>query len=344
MVQRNEYWDVVKGVAIIAVLTIHAANYGLSFDAGTVHHQIALSVLQFVDFPVATFLLLSGYFANTKALAHPVSFWTRRITRLLPPYLIWTAVYLAILYPGDLLKPVEIAKHLITGTGIGIGYYIIVLLQMIVLTPLLNAIGSLRWQVAIMVATAAMGLICSYAFQLLPGVGRFSQFPFNMLPFVVWCPFYQLGFVISKFKLDDSLTRLPRGPLFSLYVVAIALSFVEAFWVWGAGSNLAPFQLKLTSVLTSLAIALLVFRYANSEIRSGGLLAKLGQSSFFIYLTHLLVFIAIEPSVRSVPLIADNQFLYLPILVFATLAILWAAIEATASVRSMRFNQAIGLA
>lgn len=82
---RDNYWSMLKGIAILAVLLIHiplTSNiYGL------------LATRQIINFPVALFLFLSGLFVKRYG-----NTWDN-IKRLLIPYLIWSGFWCIITPP-----------------------------------------------------------------------------------------------------------------------------------------------------------------------------------------------------------------------------------------------------
>lgn len=76
---RDNYWSMLKGIAILAVLMIHIP---LTSDTNSI-----LATRQIINFPVAVFLFLSGFF---------VKIGDRRkdsIKRLLIPYIIWSGLW-----------------------------------------------------------------------------------------------------------------------------------------------------------------------------------------------------------------------------------------------------------
>lgn len=54
--QRNNYWSMLKGIAILAVLMIHIP---LTTDTNSL-----IATRQIINFPVAVFVFLSGFFVK----------------------------------------------------------------------------------------------------------------------------------------------------------------------------------------------------------------------------------------------------------------------------------------
>ena len=56
--QKSQYWQVVRGICILAVIAIHCPQ-GTDGDLYT-----WLGIRQFIDFPVALFIFMAGYFVK----------------------------------------------------------------------------------------------------------------------------------------------------------------------------------------------------------------------------------------------------------------------------------------
>ena len=56
--QKSQYWQVVRGICILAVIAIHCPQ-GTDGDLFT-----WLGIRQLIDFPVALFIFMAGYFVK----------------------------------------------------------------------------------------------------------------------------------------------------------------------------------------------------------------------------------------------------------------------------------------
>lgn len=67
--QKNDFWQIVRGVCILAVILIHCPSGG---SYGSIETSVWLILRQFINFPVAIFFFMSGYFTNIqKCLQNP---------------------------------------------------------------------------------------------------------------------------------------------------------------------------------------------------------------------------------------------------------------------------------
>lgn len=319
---RNLYWDVWKGIAIVAVVAIHACGSALAFPDGSANQTFAVVLRQFINFPVALFVFLSGMFALQGRPANSyLSAVRSRASRLLVPYLVWAAVYSAAKAITGKLVLAELPEMLATGTVISVGYYVIVMLQIAVLSPALERLSSRALKVGIPVSIAAS---CAFTYGIRAGGldGTWSHFPYSALPFFLWLPFYLAGLVAGK---SDSALNVGRWQIaVGLASVAVACAVVEAFYWIPSSMELAISQLKLSSMITSLLVCALTVCVARTWVTASGwrwVLAWLGARSFYFYLSHMLVLGVVQAALRRVPGLDALQPAFVLLAVIATLVV-----------------------
>lgn len=325
---RSNYWDGWKGLCIIAVVVLHAYPSDLGSSTGTWHWYTAYLSYEVFEFPVALFLAIAGFFSNPQSIANggesATSYYRRRFKRILPAYLIWTAIYIGLQHRGDLRSFSRMTRDVFLGTGVGVGYFIVVLAQFVLLTPLLARINKRKIHIALMALLFACGLTFTYVIRFEFPASPLTQFPYYCILFVVWYPFYHLGLFAAKFQIAGN-ARLKRlsGLVFSVYVFLVAVSMAEAISLHTLENRLDSSQLKASSLLASLA--LFVFALAGPHKVLDRLLDRpwlcfLGRESYLIYLSHLLVLPKTALFLSSVRFFLHHQFLVVPLVVTATLA------------------------
>ncbi len=311
---RLSYWDNWKGLAIIAVVMIHATNKALTFPEGSFNYNFGLGVRQFINYAVPLFLAMSGYFSISAIQEDTLSYYRKRVSRIIVPYGIWTAIYLFLVKtPEQLPSLYEIAHGYILGSGIGIGYFVIVLLQYIAVTPLLLKIKSFKTHIFIIGILTFSGLAFTYFFRTQYPESFFAKFPGSAILFVVWYPFYHLGMLAALFKNRLNFEKFTSTVLLSLFILALAFSFIEGFsWSHLEYNRLSAKQLKISSFTFSIVIFIIAIAYAHKEswLNSQGVFSLLGRYSFAIYLMHLLFFKIIHKTSILKPLV-DIQPLYI---------------------------------
>lgn len=316
---RSEYWDGWKAVCITVVIALHVMQQPDIFVVGSWGWSGAVILPQFILFPVAIFFAIAGFFALGRPadsrFENARDYYQRRLKRIIPPYLIWTAAFILLEHRHDLSSIRELSKDVMLGTGIGIGYFVIVLIQYILLTPFLARLSDKRTHIVLMAILFACGLLVTYVARVGHPNSKLAQFPFYCLSFVVWYPFYHLGLFAAKFGIADSSSLWrSRAWIFLLYFVSLAASMAEGIFFCGRGVSLGESQLKATSLLTSLALFLLLLCYHRSgpgRILSNRSIQLLGKSSFMIYLMHLLVLHRSEILLCRIAVIHQHESLYM---------------------------------
>jgi fucose 4-O-acetylase-like acetyltransferase len=272
---REHIWDWAKGVSILAVIAIH--SFGMS-DLAPWEVWFTVIGRQFVNFAVPLFLAISGWF-HGRGASRPVG---GRLMRLWPPYVLWTAVFVLLFRRPDLTHPGALLADFLGGRGIGgIGYFVIVLTQMVLLMPLIGRIGSVRGHVAVMALLTPVGLALTYGL-----AGRWA-FPWSALPFVVWYPCYHFGYLMGRFPAVAPGPRL-RPALLAVALAMVAAAIIEAILLMNYSLALAVSQKKATSLAFSLALFALLLALRGAWSPRPGLLTFAGRNSYFIYLFHLL--------------------------------------------------------
>ncbi|WP_459667127.1 acyltransferase family protein [Novosphingobium sp. 11B] len=282
---RQGYWDAWKGIAIIAVIIIHACAIN-SLSLGGAETKLTVLVRQFVNFAVPMFLAISGLMAGLSKKPKNFDYILHRMLGLWPAYLLWTLIYILAFSRSHLLDPKSLILDVFAGAGIGIGYFVIVLSQMIVLTPLICKIRSLMMHAIIIFLFTAMGRVLTYYAVLGPyPVGS----PFNGLPFFMWYPFYHLAFLIGS-RVDLAVRRMKLLTISTIFiVVGLIASIIEGLELLPVDIGLASSQLKLTSTFFSLAVFLWsTLAFAILSKKTPKWLSWIGRNSYIIYLTHLI--------------------------------------------------------
>ena len=321
---RNAHWDNAKGLAIVAVVGIHATTMASTFPTDSSNFALGMDLRQGFDFAVPLFLAIAGYFTGLKPLGSPIEFVRNRAIRILPPYVFWTAIYRLAFRAGDLASPVAMIRHFATGSGVIIGYFVIVLSQMVILTPLIDSIETESLQIATIILTTMAGLTFTYITAVFYSGAAIAKFPYYALPFIVWYPFYHMGFLAAKWDLADRFGTRGWSIAFAvMWMAGLGASFIEASWLvhWGLPS-FAGSQVKVTSMAASLALFFLFLSLSKAaSIENDGILSQLGKDSYFIYFFHLLAFSVLEAALRGVPQIVDHQVAYVPALMLLTLGV-----------------------
>ncbi|MBB6056690.1 acyltransferase [Tolumonas osonensis] len=288
---RIPYWDNWKALAIIAVVAIHASNHTADFSNGSFNWLFGLAFRQLIDFAVPIFFALAGYFSSNSLEQQTKDFYFRRASRILIPYVIWTIIYILIRTPIIPPSPSEILRGLFFGEGIQVGYFVIVLLQFVFLTPIFNMVTEKQIHFLMTVVISLFGVIFTYTFFATNPDFIWSRFPFNALPFFVWYPFYCFGYIVSRYNVEAEIKKLNSIKLFVVLLFSLGLAFIEAlFWAYHNNYGFGVSQLKITSFIASITLFIMIVHFSGKLtcMSNSSMFTWLGKNSYSIYLLHLL--------------------------------------------------------
>ena len=65
--QKSEYWQMIRGICILAVIMIHCPT-GQEYSINETYAWLVLR--QVIIFPVSLFIFMAGYFVNTDKIEH----------------------------------------------------------------------------------------------------------------------------------------------------------------------------------------------------------------------------------------------------------------------------------
>ena len=288
---RINYWDNWKGIAIIAVVAIHASGSTERFQEGSFNWDFGLIIRQLINFAVPMFLAISGYFSAKSSDKDPISYYKNRLFKIASPYLFWTAIYIVLKTPSLPPSISEMLRGVFFGTGIGIGYFVIVLSQFIFLTPLFSKIRRKTTHILIIISASIIGLIFTYYFSIINKEHIFSNFPEYALPFFVWYPFYHAGYFLARYKDDIKINKSHTNKLIYCFALFISLSLIEGFfWAYNENYSFGVSQLKATSLTASFFLFLVALSLADEKkfLNRPLTISWFGKNSYAIYLIHIL--------------------------------------------------------
>lgn len=275
--------DVVKGVAILAVVVTHSFK-PIPLQASLPAFHVWLAV------PV--FIVLAGYNSYSsfgRARGDSLSdvltreYLRRRFLRLLVPFaVIWIMLYLVGSSRGSLL----IARSTLLlrlPYGAPGNYFVPVLLALVLLAPALY-VAYRRWPTL----TLALAIAADLAFQFISEATGFTGEFIYSVAFLRYFAVFALGYWLADERVSDTERRwaLIAGGAFSFaYTVAAVMGVAVPFAMrWGNANVLSAF-LPVVVVW-----AALTFMPSQSSRAVPNALAFIGRSSYHIFLFQMLYF------------------------------------------------------
>ena len=285
---RDSYWDAVKGFAILLVVTIHYLG-GRTGDAGTYLCR------QFASIAVFMFVFVAGYFTNMEGVkADAWGFVRRRLLRLFTPYAIWSAITLLVFRPTDFLDfRILVVHDFLLGYGVSIGYYVMALAQLTILTPFIARVMADREKTMLVVAfliTLGSCLVNTLtASGFLPSFGLSVPVPYPGVFFAAWIFPYVLGIAARRYR-DELTAIVDRRQIVVIAVcVVMFLCVLAQNWVTRNVGFVSQPQFNLTGNLFAACCCLAAVGFAHKA--GENVFAVLGRGSFLVYLTHLKLFV-----------------------------------------------------
>lgn len=308
-VRRDLTFDILKGIAILEVVTHHVLGMAARryVEEGTAGWLLVVLLNRVLHFAVPTFLLVSALLLARSLSKHDEPNWwlflKRRVLRTGYPYLVWTALYLAVRgWNTDL----GLTATLIWGKAWYHLYFLAILLEVSLLFPLLFLL--LRaWRPdfkrMLLMAAGVQGVVYvfNYYTRILPYPG--SSALFYLFPVIVgawlgmnWQEWPRV-WVTWRYRILQAMA----GAL-ALYLLAEVLLLGNA--PVGRQPYFTLFRLHPALLLLySTATALFLLRVAQDMAEHSSLravLAQIGDRSLAIFLVHpAVVFLVQGPRVTA---------------------------------------------
>ena len=289
---KNENIQFLRGIAILAVVIIHSSMPDV----------LRVVIRPFVNYAVALFIFLSGYLTNID-ISDKKNFMKKRIIKVIVPYMIWSIIFSV---PS---KFEHFGLNLLTGRCCGIYYYIFVYVQFVILTPLISRLIKSQYAWIGWLITPISTLIFRYIFKYM-GLTILST-NFNYF-FFAWFIYYYMGLYMG----NDIFKPIKKEYMYwLLYLFSIILSITEGFIWYKAGDfDLATTQLRLTSIITSsifITICYFYIRNGNTQNAISKFFVCVGNYSFGIYLSHILIISIFKRTIGNANIFPINAIIVL---------------------------------
>ncbi len=269
---KNGYIQALRGISILAVVFIHCLGkngFGSSF------------IKPWLYFSVMLFVFLSGYLTPKNRVKGQISkFYFKRLSKIIPPYIIWTIIYL--LYDKYFTLK-HFLKCLVTGEACGPLYFLIDYGQLVILTPLLFIMLSKKWGRIVLYSITPAYMIFNYFAQWQKWDTFIPLCAWLLLPYLVGLEHEKWEERIKNIKLSTSLIMV---------FVTVAIETAEGLlWRYVGIVGLMNTQDKLSTLLYFIAVLVFLFKLSNKQkekLSKVTLLTKIGDWSFGIYFCHKL--------------------------------------------------------
>ncbi len=305
VISPSKYGVVIaKGIAILAVITVHTlASLPSTIYTSLEQLDLAVAIDQLTRFSVPVFVALSGY-ALSKKYEHDklsvIPFYWSRIKKLLPLYLLWSAISIWVLSfsqtwsSGGLSNSIWL--RLLRGEADYQFYFVPMILQLYAIFPLIRKIV-LKYPILSVLGAMSLQLLAFWVFA--KQLTHQLELPFNAsdqrhyLLFVSWLGYFVIGMVWALWESKKHLARF-----FPLWLCGAVTLYLITTW-YGVSQiklGLDPIlALRFTRpevVVYATSVILLFLSTKDKFISFSKILQPVywaGKHSYLLFLSHTLL-------------------------------------------------------
>ena len=281
---KNLFWQYIRGISIISVIIIHTL-----YQTFSNYDYLNVIVRAIINFGVATFLFMAGYFSKNEPAK---VFYKKKLKRLLIPLIVWDVIYTVVMLISKDMSFISVIKKLIISSAGYHLYYIYVLIQLFIITPILYKYIKIKNKFLKFLPLLITPIYCL--------VLEVLQLRFNIaIPLYNywifgWFTYYYLGILIKNVNLNEKkINGISVLLIFTLIISVLHRMYVlKIFYNY----SLATSQILLVNVLYSSILCFMLFLISKKQISvdKNSIIVKTGDYSFGIYLSHALVLMVIK--------------------------------------------------
>ncbi len=294
--ERQNYFDFIKGLAILAVILIHVEYFFVYYFPE--HSTFSFFINNVSRFAVPVFFICSGILLQQNIPNWKTFYW-RKIVRILIPYLFVSLMILS----ASGKAPADFLYLIISGNTLVPYYFIIVLIQFYLIYPLLLAVKNNR---SLLFISFAVSLISHY----IPGLCYVYDIP-------LFFPF--LFFFVYGTKHQNFFIRFDRQKIKLVWWLAGIFLYLLIFFIQPSGY----FNHRL---FFGPVILIILFYFKNLFTKQTfifNFICRLGKISLWIFLIHFPIVQAFFYKLKTAPINFYAKF----ILVFIISTILSIAVS-----------------
>jgi peptidoglycan/LPS O-acetylase OafA/YrhL len=319
---RIEYLDVYRALAILAVLLIHTTSSAVgSLSRDSLLYPMYVAVNSAAHFAVPAFLFLSSlvllYNYDGRAKINWSTFYRRRLWSIIVPYVLWSGFYFLLVNRNHGLRIIDnwpvFFKGLLDGSNYTHLYFIVIIVQFLLVFPLFLRFTQLRW---VRPHLITFGIVLQTAFYL----GNYYFFHIHKIG--TFASSYLLYFFLGAYagialKSSKSWIDKPKPALYGAAIMLAAV-YVAQIWMQMFHTHYIPQPwlswVNYLSVYGYCSVCCLLLIHTSSWLFASGQLVRrfmvsLGVASFGIYFIHPLILFYWRSKVMM-----NGPFLY-PILI-----------------------------
>lgn len=287
--QRRISADLIRVIAASAVIVMHITSL-VYYDLDLIGYRWWLfsNVLNWgLRWSTPVFVMISGYFLlNSDTSSHTKTFFRRRFSKLIPPYLFWSLIYYLISHQGQLniFSVLDFLDKLWRSSTYYHLYFINVILGLYLVTPFIkkHLLGkNLNFIVPLLLFCSTVYLV-GYTYFGVPQVSNILTW------FIPYLGFYIAGYWIGRMT-------SPKRPLLYLFI-GLMMIFItvmvtkKTFFLFDNQETKTVLAKHFSPTITIAALSFFYFviNIKNKTLGSLSGLASLSNLSLGVYFIHPL--------------------------------------------------------
>lgn len=278
----NPAIDALRVLAILAVVLIHTTIKIIQAGGGDiVKYSGTLFLHQVAGFAVPLFFMLSGFVLELNYRPGILTFYRKRLTKLVIPLFFWSLIYFYLIYPGG----TNFLWAFITGGASYQLYFVPTLIIYYLLFPLFRLIPA-KWLI----------VLFPIQFYLL-----YQDYFVTTLPFILPIRIAYLGFfsfILGIFAARHEPRLLTLAKKFKFLLLALIIFFAGYIFHEGQTGNYYS-QWRPSVMLYSFSLASLLYYHFTKLNLPTPLIHALSKLSFFVFFVHVIILEFVSKSINS---------------------------------------------
>lgn len=279
--KRDDYFDILRAVAIIFVIFIHIDSSN-EFSPFLSVWRIIISCA------VPLFLAISGYFMakkNVNNLSDYKAFLKKQIPRVYIPCFIFSIPYYYWEVKSSGFKIAELFNLLFCGYSVY--YFVLLIIIMYLLFPVLQKMSKSTMGVLLSIFISIVFMVLWTAI-----ITSNTSHQFPMIAGAINFPMWIMFFVIGLYYGNGNKVNISTTVLILIISATILSAFIETGYMTQKTGFLIASQQKATNFIYSLFLIILFFnlhrKYSFNSL-VGKFSSYIGRISFGIYLIHMYI-------------------------------------------------------
>lgn len=299
--KKNLKIQEIRGICIICVILIHILSFSPNID---MYNQFNIIVRTIINFAVGIFLFLSGYLNNVDKISkNKNEFYKKRFSRLYIPFIIYSVLYTVInnklqFINNSFMEYIKTIIRILLGMNVGHLYYIIVLLEFVIITPIIISFINKNKKIIdiLLILITPIFLILNFICNLLYN----RSIPFYQYLPMSWFIYYYLGLVLKIRKnLFIKNIKININVIICISLISIVINLIEYKFL---NYSFITSQVKFTNMIYTILLIYFIINKLNYNKEKKNIFSLLGDNSFGIYFIHMFIITLYDKLIFSLKL------------------------------------------